>query len=496
MQARNGSINIYKKIVLSIVLVFIFLLIYSPHFNYRFPYHIDEWHHITQTKILFNEGFKQLEIGIETGFHVFLLPLYRTTNLVLVYKFLPALWGVLGALAIFWVTYKKTNKNYLIALLSVVFFASIRSDVNITGLWFFTPLTFSIPLIYLYIYLFTKGVEKENKKNILTALAIMILMIPIHAISVLFSIPFLLIHLLINHHYLEKEYKFFSIFLLIPIVGIFFYKIATRVSWNNLLNSIIDNLQFDHGWGVLEISNQFSFLYSGVGYALAIIGAILIVLNKESLKKYYIYVLWPLTSLVSIIIFQITDVSYLVPYQRNLYYFALGLPFLSAFGLFHIINILRAEISNLNNLKWLSNITVAILVIVVILSSFQSYYDKPIITDENGSFDVNLYKVINENDYKTLLFLKDKPLAVVMAEPFISTASYPISGQWPVGTILFIDGRKSVERFFDSKDCKIKKDIINNNEYSNLIKYIISPQKIDCGWDLIYNDSNYIYQIK
>jgi len=146
------------------------------------PLHIDEWHHIEEGLRLGNYGeyFKFLQAenarrftGLEIGFHFFLFLVSQFVSLVSIYQFLPALWACLSALVIFYVTYKITDGSFYLGLLSMVFFASIKSNVNITGLWFFTPLTFSIPFIYLFLYFFTEGLSQRKNKYILYSLLIM-----------------------------------------------------------------------------------------------------------------------------------------------------------------------------------------------------------------------------------------------------------------------------------------------------------------------------------
>ena len=219
-----------KGRILLIVLVSIVtvLLVYSPHYRYPFPRHIDEWHHISETIKLQKGEYSGGLTGYRIGFHIILLLLSKITNLVLIYRFLPAIWVIFSGLVLFYVVYRKTDKQFSIALFAMIFFASIKSNVNITGLWFFTPLTFSIPFIFLYVYFFTEGIEKQNKKFILLSLAIMVMLLFVHSISVLFAIPFLLIYALFNFRYFKKEWKFFSIFLIIPLAGMVFYKFMTR----------------------------------------------------------------------------------------------------------------------------------------------------------------------------------------------------------------------------------------------------------------------------
>lgn len=465
-----------KLFFLVLALIFTFLLVYTPHFAYPFPSHIDEWHHITEAIKLQEGEYSGGTMGYRAGFHLLLLLLSKITNLVSIYQFLPAIWAVFSALVLFYVVYKKTNKQFYIAFLAVIFFASIKSNVNITGLWFFTPLTFSLPFIFLYVYFFTEGIEKQNKKFILVSLAIIVTLLFVHSISVLFAIPFLLIYSLFNFKYIKKEWKFFSLFLIIPIVGALFYKFITKVPWESLARNLVQALQFERGWGVLEINNSFFELYSLIGYILAFIGLILVFRNEKNLKKYLAYGLWPVTVLILIVIYRKTGVSYLSPYQRNLYYFVIGLPILSALGLNYLFRLTRRIINK--------KIFLVVIFIIVIFFTFKSYWEIP--------KQVDLYQVIDNNDYQAILFLSTLPKSVVMADPMVSVAMYPISRQEPVATLFFYGNRKIAKIFFLLDDCKVKQQILNKYK----IRYVLSKLEINCDWDLIYDKENYIYEAK
>lgn len=479
-----------KKIqVLLIILASIatFFLVYSPHFNYRFPLHIDEWHQITEaTKIDNGEYFIQgregyVTRGFEIGFHIIIFMLLKSTNLVLSYQYLPALWAVVSALTLFYIVYKKTEK-FELAFFSMIFFASIKSNVNIGGLWFFTPLTFSIPFIFLYVYFFTEGMEKRNKKLILTSILIMLFLLFIHAISVLFAIPFLLIYAFFHLDYIKKEYKFFLSFLLIPIIGIIFYIYMEHLSLINFFGKLIEDMQFKKGWGVLEIKNSFFELYSLTGYLLAIMGVIIAIFRKE--KKFLAYILWPAALLISILIYRITEVSYLSSYQRNLYYFAISLPLLSSLGLYHILRFSRERINKTSLLKSASlikNIITIILVIFVIFLAFKSYYVIP--------KQIEIYHVIDDKDYQALLFLSELKKDRVMADALFSSAVYPISKKEPVGATWFYGNATEVRDFFTADNCSIAQNILDRNNAT----YIISKRQLACDWKMIYKEP-YIYQ--
>lgn len=508
--------NKRKIFLIAIVMIFIFFLVYQPHWGYPYPIHIDEWHHASESIRLGNYGeyFEVLRdqakdrfMGLEIGFHFLLFLFSFVVNILKAYKFLPAIWAVLAGLTLFIVTYKKTNRNFAIAILAMIFFASIKSNVNIMGLWFFTPMTFVIPLIFLYIYLLTDGIEKENRKMILFGLGIIILLIPFHSISISFALPALIIFALVNIKYIIQEIKIFLLFLIIPIVGIFFIKYIMDIPWIEMAGKMLELIQFKYGWGVLEIKNSLTEIYSWIGYILAIAGVIAIVANNN-LKKYAIYLLWPATLILMIIIYRMFGVSYLSPYQRNFYYLAISLPFLSAIGLYSIIKIatdwiekimVRADYTKdvqsfakvsinikIDNkyTKYIKAGAGTVILIIVLLLTFNGYYDIP------KQVDINY--IIDQKDYQDLEFLATQPPGKVMATPFVGTAVYPVARKEVVATVFFQGDRRNVEIFFLTEDCDIKREVIDAHQ----IRYIISPVILTCDFELIYHeDNNFIYRI-
>ena len=155
--------NLLQKLTLILLLLFVFLLVYSPHFSYKYPLHVDEYHHIAKA-INFIEN-KELNIvpnyqhqpyspNLEPGFTIFLsLLAFAKLDLILFYKFLPAIFAALAAFTLFHLMFYIT-KNFYLAISSIVFFASLKSNINLHGLWFFTPLTLAMPLIFLFFLLF------------------------------------------------------------------------------------------------------------------------------------------------------------------------------------------------------------------------------------------------------------------------------------------------------------------------------------------------------
>ncbi|GAI26563.1 unnamed protein product [marine sediment metagenome] len=122
--------------------------------------------------------------------------------------------------------------------------------------------------------------------------------------------------------------------------------------------------------------------------------------------------------------------------------------------------------------------------IIIIFFTFKSYWDIP--------KNIDLYQIIDNDEYQALLFLLALPKSTVMAPSRISTALYATSRHEPVGTYFFYGDRSACELFFSSEDCRERQEILDRYE----VKYVLSESKIDCGWDLIYDKKDYIYKVR
>ena len=79
----------YQYVVLIIALTFAFGIAYSPHHEYDYPMHMDEWKHLEEA-IKFNEqGFSEQanDIYFEMGFILFMSVLEKNFDLLVFYKY-------------------------------------------------------------------------------------------------------------------------------------------------------------------------------------------------------------------------------------------------------------------------------------------------------------------------------------------------------------------------------------------------------------------------
>lgn len=481
MKKRNFNFTKTHVIFTSLVFILLFSLVYSPHINYRFPLHVDEWHHIHETLEIKDGQYSLSTASFRIGFQIFLLALSFPLNLVESFHLFPAIWAVLSGIVLYLFTYKKTE-NLWISILSVLFFASIKSNVNLMGLWFFTPLTFSIPFIFAFMYFYSEGLEKKSKKNILLSLVFMAFLIPIHIISFSFAIPILLIYSTLHYKYILKEWKFFSSFLIIPLFAFLFYYFVTGISITNLFSRVISDLSFKYGWGVYERQNSFLEMYSLMGYLFALIGIVTLFLNKH--KKNFLYIIWPLVLLISIFFFRFFGVSFFSPYQRNMYYLVISLPFLSAIGAFKSFSVIKRFLIKGRFLK-IKKLIFLLLILIIFRVTFMDYYDIPA--------GINVYYSVDEDQYLALKFMQTQEGGVILTRAMQGAAVYPISRHEPFSSLFFYGKNRGdwVKMFYDS-DCKEKESYLS----SKRIDYVLEDYDINCGWEVIYNKTAWIYDVK
>jgi hypothetical protein len=487
---KKKYLNFLQISLIILICAGIFILVYSPHFSTPFPIHADEWQHITQANQI-NKGVYNLNnaSGSEFGFDYFLSLLGKFTNLILAYQYFPAIWTVLTSLLLFFLVYHTTKRNFLISILAIIFFGMIKSNSYVTGLWFFTPLTFAIPFIFLYMFFFIKGLEKEKKKYLIISLIIMSILIPIHALAVLFSIPILILLCITHFKYIKREYRFFLLFLVIPIIGLIFYSLVMKSSIISSFLNIINLLKFQKGWGGTIANISFLDLYSWIGYTFALVSFFYIILKKK--KEFYPYLIWAIYLLVSILSFSIINISYLAPYERNFYYFVLSLPFLSALGVNFFIDFIKQQTSKIKLskeiIKRINNIIILIIIIIIITLSYLSYY-KPA-TPGTESYWI----MLDQPNYKDLIFLSKLPVATVIVPMPFTISSEAISGQKALGNYFnSYSSTNDVIAFYANNNCSYRNSIIEKYNVS----YLLSLNKIDCNYTILSDKYNFIYDVK
>ena len=152
-------------------------------FNYPYPIHADEWNHLARTIYLMEFG-EFSEFGFmstnpyseegygsknyQFGYHNVLFVFFSVFPLdpVLTYQYFPAMFFVINSIFLFLFVRRFLGNDY-VALLSIIFFLAVPSNINMLGNWFATPLTFSVFMIYLFFILFDKFIKGKEKKYLI-----------------------------------------------------------------------------------------------------------------------------------------------------------------------------------------------------------------------------------------------------------------------------------------------------------------------------------------
>ncbi len=463
--------------LLAFLILVLVVLIYYPHFDYPYPLHADEWKHISFTFMLKDGDVKN---DLEMGFKLFLLPFSYLTDLVLVYRFFPALFAALSSLVLF--HFLRRSFGIPEALLSIVFFASLRTNINILGTQLFVPLTFSIPFIYSYFFLLREWEERKDDRKLLAAVSLIVVLLFSHPISFTFAIPALSAYFILkkergNKTLLKALVIVLAVFL---ILGAILLGQLNRLIAEGFIGKIdlANFIAWKQDPNVYQYKYFLPSLYGVIPVLFAFFGAFLLQKRKD-----YLFLLWPLSCFFSLWLFHNFGFSLLASYQRMVYYALLGLVPLSAIGASEAFRRARRFLEERVGKHAVP--VASLLLILSLVPSFLPY-------EESGQLAIR--KVITQEEYYALRHLSRFPVGVVIADKWTSSAVFPVSGHSIVADTFFFgtpEARTDLDRFFAS-DCGTKEEIIKKYKAS----YVLSRESLDCGWTEIYDSGVHVYSVQ
>ena len=486
----------WQYFIVALSIAAICVLVYWIHLDYHLPYHMDEWQHLSNALRLGSgddyaaaiaAGQLNRANGLEIGFQYLLLLISRAVDLTAAYQYLPAIWAAVTAAAVFFVVYRKSSGNFLLGWLAMMFFAAIRSNVNVLGVWFFTPLAFSLPFFLFCLYFFSEGLRKNSWQLLAAAVAVLVFLLPIYPVAVLALAPILLIYGCWHYRQLWQQGWIIAAAALALSSGVIIFKIMLALSWSGLFQALISYLVFPYGWGVLEVAMMPWDLVSVTAMILAAAGIGFIIIFQDW-RRYDIFLLALITTGSMLLVYDIFHVSYLVPYQRNLYYFVFLLAPFSALGLYAALQAMLYGISRLPiKTRW-QELAGDGLGLILILAIGWTIFSRYFVLDQA----VDLYRATDQDGEAVLKELRQYPQATVMAPALLSLAMYPLAHKNPVGDLYFFGSRQDVEDFYAATACGKARRYIKQYQ----AQFIIVPFEATCRFtQLVYqNDSYRLYR--
>jgi hypothetical protein len=472
---------------------------FSPHFNYKFPFHADEWDNIKiaqeiikEEKIIeynpFLEGdpyylnFNEEAHGVkntnsaqwEINYNLFiaLSSLFTGIPALEIGTLLPTLFVFIMSFNTFILVRFLTKKD-MPAILSSIFILTLKSNLTYLGPWFLVASSFGLAFIPLIIYLFIRSLD--SKKYAIVFFSVFAITTLAHPASTIIFLPIFAVYLILNPGIIKKNKNIFLISIALLTVLLLII-LPFDGSATDYINKILKILTFPRSAPINGFVSVMQFpAYMGIlAFALSIYGFSKTIAEKEiNILPLSVDALLPL-----ILGYIYLGYAFLAPYERIVVYISEFLLILAGIGLYNVY-------LNLNKSK-LALLLVAIVLVLQINSLFV--------------FNGKIPLMIEQEEYSPILWLKENTPqdAVILATPRSSQAIGVIADR---DVISLMRGRlgsseesinKTME-FFRGNNDKREKILIELEP-----DYIYSREKFNLSsLRLVHFENNsYIYEVK
>ncbi|VVB54322.1 Dolichyl-phosphate-mannose-protein mannosyltransferase [uncultured archaeon] len=462
--------------------------------GYYLPNHLDEWQHLGLARNLVETG--QLlqknpyysdvqQYNPEPGFTIFTAATWVLLNDPLYYAaIMPAIFSAWGALMVYILTRKITG-SATAGLYALLLYGGIRSNVNILGEWFYTPMNLALPLTYATLLLMIRALYDDDKKAYVSAAITAAAVVLIHPPSALAILASFALAIAAEPSKIKSR-KMAAIILLPAAIGLVLLVFYAEMKGGGI-NFILNAFQFSAEWGTINFPHN-PFTFYGIGMSmLAALGAIILLKKKTILPV--LFAAFPIA--VSYVYID-ANIAFFIPFQRAIYLSAVGLVPLTAVGLDALIKaasdfVGRALTGGKPSLT--QKMLPLLAVVIVLYVSFDGYYNVP--------KEFSVYLSANPYDVDALRALdgaaKQK---VVLTDPWSSAAVYPITGGYVVAMRtgkLWGRNYTATSNFYNNHDCQYQTNFMRTYDVS----YLISKQANTCGFKEIYsNRGNHVYEVK
>ncbi|MCX7759275.1 MAG: hypothetical protein N2169_06695 [bacterium] len=389
-------------------------LTYYPHLNYPYPFHVDEWFHIAEGKMIAQNSpinwFDNLpfKLSMEPAWH-FLLACIQLLKLEAVHwTIFPAIFHVIGVLSVYACVSKLFGGKE--AFIAAFLTALLPTNPTMGGPVYLIPVNLSL----IFIPISIRALEEKKYQIVLSSLLFLLLSHPPSAVV-------LLIYLFFNF-LITKDKK------LIPTI-----LLALLLSFPNYYNEAkrgVDAIKFDF-WITLK---QLPHIYGYPQILFFIVGFYFIIKTKHRDLAYTSMFL-----IFLIVLYVKLGYTFFVPYIR------IYIP------LFLFMNIICSYgIAKLNK---------NLMVLVLVLIAFTSI--RAIMKQQH-------YRIIDDVDYKSFLWIRDNLDGKAVLDPwkaraFVFIAEKPVYAVMPFGPVESEMKRVEEAKKFLKQNCTDTKFLEENN---------------------------------
>ncbi|MCZ7380543.1 MAG: hypothetical protein O8C64_03080 [Candidatus Methanoperedens sp.] len=484
--------------ILILILLSIFTA-FSPNFNYKFPFHADEWDNIKISQEIIKEekiieynpflennpyylSFNEEAHGVENtnsakweiNYNLFiaLASLFTGISPLEIGILLPTLFVFIMSFNTFILVRYLTKKDTP-AILSAIFIITLKTNLTYLGPWFLAASSFGLAFIPSILYLFIRSLD--SKKYAIVFFSVFAITTLAHPASTIIFLPIFSIYLILNPEIIKKNKNFFLISIALLIVLLLII-LPFDGSATGYIDKIFKILTFPRSAPINGFVSVMQFpVYMGIlAFALSIYGFSKTITEKEMM-------ILPLSvdALLPLILGYIyLGYAFLAPYERIVVYISEFLMILAGIGLYNVfLHLKKGKLA-------------CLLVVIVMVLQINSLF----------VFNGDIPLVIEQEEYSPILWLKDNTPqdAVILATPRSSEAIGVIADR---NVISLMRGRLGSSEESINKTLEFFRG--NNEKREEILielkpDYIYSREKLNLSSiKLVHFENNsFIYEVR
>ncbi len=470
---------------------------FSPHFNYKFPFHADEWDNIKIAQEIIKEekiieynpflendpyylNFNEEAHGVENtnsamweiNYNLFiaLASLFTGIPPLEIGTLLPTLFVFIMSFNTFILVRFLTKKD-MPAILSSIFIITMISNLTYLGPWFLVASSFGLAFIPLILYLFIRSLD--SKKYAMVFFSVFVITTLVHPASTIIFLPIFSIYLILNPEIIKKNKNIFLISIAF-LIALLLIILPFDGSATGYIEKTIKILTFPRSAPINGFVSVMQFpMYIGIlAFALSIYGFSKTITEKDMMiLPLSVDVLLPL-----IMGYIYLGYAFFAPYERIVVYISEFLMILAGIGLYNVFLHLKKG-------------KIAFLLVVIVM-----------VLQINSLFVFNVPLVIEQEEFSPILWLKDNTPqdAVILATPRSSEAVGVIADR---NVISLMRGRLGSSEESINKTLEFFKG--NNEKREKILMelkpdYIYSREKLNLSSIRMvhFENNSFIYEVR
>lgn len=456
-------IQVNSRQVFNAVLVLVILYgIYgnfTPHKDYPYPVHVDEWKHVMYAKdVITKSGFGGLDpflgefpstVGWESTFHILLATLHMISGIswLSVSRYIPSVFFILMLASVFLFT-----RRLEFGLEAVAFSSFIPTTVRILGPGFLVPVALGMVFIPLGLFL-VNSVDKFYVPLLISSL----FLLRMHPPTALVLFVILMFFSILNYRQDKRK----SLWIIAIILLSFLVTPDAYQEVPATMESVASSTE-----PFLSSVRWISSLLGFIPTAFFVLGVYL--LAEERKPVGYSVIIGSIVVLLWIVVFYNFNMGLFILYERGFIYLMLLMSIIAGFALFKL---------RFNKYVFLVGLILLLIHVVYLRESYPYYH------------------LINQQDYDEFLWIKENaPNRKAIMDPWKAIAFPPVAerlvySRIPQGPSTFYTDRNWLVWHFFNDRCNDTDFLIRNN-----ISLIYSP--VECNNTDLVNLRDSIYIIK